>query len=289
MNRYIYIINQLALMKGFNMHQFFLSTAFLALSAFATGLAAQPINEQWHGFWDSTDSQLIVTPNNIVKSGKICKWVGKPPVGEHTGCVGFYAGTTTKKEMLATLQNMREALRANNQNMDLNYLAEEKKLVNLLETNLQALSNSTFRVVNTSDADYQGSGDCGNYYIMDQGIAYAVRECESAGAGSALIVTPMRKGPATGPVATLNGNWVSTKWKYGYTLQDGLGTATATNSAKFKVGDEIIFLRATGKNTFEGEQVYQDGKFHPITANLLPDGRLQFKGDKNITWIMDRK
>lgn len=271
------------------MRQVFLSAAFLAFSVFATGLSAQPINEQWHGFWDSSDSQFIVTPKNIVKSGKICKWVGKAPTGEHAGCVGFYAGTTTKKEMLATVQSMREGLRANNQNMDVKYLAEEKKLVDVLESNLQALSDSTFRVVNTSDADYQGSGDCGNYYIMDQGVAYSVRQCESAGMGSALIVTAMRKGPATGPIATLNGNWFSTKWKYGYTLQNGLGTATATNSAKFKVGDEIIYLRATGKNTFQGEQVYQDGKFHPITANLLPDGRLQFKGEKNITWIMDRQ
>lgn len=271
------------------MRQIFLSAALLTLSTFAASASAQQINEQWLGYWNSTDSQLIVTPKNIVDAGKICKWVGKAPAGQHAGCVGFYAGTTTKKEMLATLQTMREALRSNNQNMDANSLAEEKKLIDVLESNLQSLSDSTFRVIDTLDADYQGSGDCGNHYIMDQGIAYSVRQCESAGLGSALIVTPMRKGLTTGPVTTLNGNWVSTKWKYGYTLQDGLGTATATNSAKFKVGDEIIILRATGKNTFEGEQVYQDGKFYPISASLLPNGSLQFKGEKNITWIMERK
>lgn len=271
------------------MLKFFLSATLLIFSAFTTHVSAQAINNQWLGFWDSTDARLIVTAKNIVDAGKICKWVGKAPVGEHSGCVSFYAGTTSKKEMLATLQKMRQALRDNNQNMEAKYLAEEKILVDLLESNLMALSDSTFRIVDTSDADYQGSGDCGNYYIMDQGIPYSVRQCESAGAGSALIVTRMRKSSATGPEATLNGNWFSTKWKYGYTLQDGLGTATATNSAKFKVGDEIIFLYATGNNTFQGEQVYQDGKFHPITATLLPDGRLQFKGEKNITWTMERK
>lgn len=267
----------------------FLSTFIFALSCITSGAAAQQINEQWLGYWDSADGQLIVTSKNIIDAGKICKWVSKAPVGGHTGCVGFYAGTTTKKEMLATLQNMRKDLRESGQNTDARYLAEQKKLVDTLETNLQSLTDSTFRVVDTSDADYEGSGDCGNYYIMDQGVAYSVRECESAGLGSALILTPMRKGPATGPLTALDGNWVSTKWKYGYTLKSGLGTATATNSAKFKVGDEIIILRATGKNTFEGEQVYQDGKFYPVSAVLLPDGRLQFKGDKNISWIMDRK
>ena len=271
------------------MRRILFSTFIFMMSCITTGASAQQINEQWLGFWDSTDGQLIVTSKNIIDAGNSCKWVGKAPSGQHAGCVGFYAGTTTKKEMLATLQTMREALRSNNQNMDANYLAREKKLIDVLESNLQSLSDSTFRIVDTSDADYQGSGDCGNYYIMDRGIAYSVRQCESAGLGSALILTPMRKGSAAGSVTALNGNWVSAKWKYGYTLDNGLGTATATNSANFKVGDEIIILRATGKNTFEGRQIYQDGKFYSISASLLPDGRLQFKGDKNITWTMDRK
>ena len=271
------------------MRQIFLSAFVLALSCITSGASAQQINEQWLGFWNSADGQLIVTPKNIVKSGKICKWVGKAPTTEHTGCVGFYAGSLTKKDMLEGVRLTREEIRSNRQNLDASYLAEESKLVDVLEENLKLLSDGTFRIVDTSDADYQGSGDCGNYYILDKGVAFSVRRCESAGIGSALVLTPMRKGPATGPVSTLNGHWVSTKWKYGYTLENGLGTATATNSAKFKVGDEIIILYATGKNTFEGEQVYQDGKFHPISANLLPDGRLQFKGEKNITWIMERK
>lgn len=271
------------------MRRVFSSTFIFTLFCITSGAAAQQINEQWLGHWVAPYDQLIVTPKNIVDADKICKWVGKAPTGQHAGCIGFYAGTTTKKEMLATLQNMREAIRDIAQNADAQYLAEQKKLMDTLETNLQSLSDSTFRIVDTSDADYQGSSDCGNHYIMDQGVAYSVRQCESTGLGTSIMLTPMRKGPVTGPITALNGNWVSTKWKYGYTLHNGLGTATATNSVKFKVGDEIIILRATGKNTFEGEQVYQDGKFYSVSAVLLPDGRLQFKGDKNISWIMDRK
>jgi hypothetical protein len=267
----------------------------LALSIITSGASAEQINEQWLGFWDSTDGQfgrhLIVTSKNIVDAGKICKWVGKAPARQpQTGCVSFYEGTTSKKEMLAVLQTMRENLRIDGHNMDANDLAEEKKLVDVFESNVKSLSDRTFRKVTTWDADYEGSGDCRHhYYIMDQGIAYSVLNCESAGMSSALILTPLRKGSKTGPVTVLNGDWISKKWKYGYTLDNGLGTATATNSTKFKVGDEIIILRATGKNTFEGEQIYQDGKFYSISASLLPDGRLQFKGDKNVNWTMERR
>jgi hypothetical protein len=192
--------------------------------------------------------------------------------------------------MLAVLQTMRENLRLDQNNLDANELAEEKKLVDVFESNLKLLSDRSFRIVATLDADYQGLGERRGYqYIMDQGIAYSILNCESAGTSCALILTPLRKGSTTGPVTVLNGDWVSTKWKYGYTLNNGLGTATATNSTNFKVGDEIIILRAKGKGAFEGEQVYQDGKFYSISASLLPDGRLLFKGDKNITWTMDRK
>lgn len=270
-------------------------TLTLALSIISSGVSAQPINEQWLGFWDSADGKfdrhLIVTPKNIVNAGRICKWVGKAPARQpETGCISFYGGTTSKKEMLVVLQAMRESLRLDGHNMGANDLAKEKKLVDAFESNIKSLSDTAFRIVATQDADYQGSGDCYHrYYFMDQGVAYSVLKCEPAGIGSALILTPLRRGSTTGPVTVLNGDWVSKKWKYGYTLNNGLGTATATNSPNFKVGDEIINLRATGKNTFEGEQVYQDGKFYSISAILLPDGRLQFKGDKNVNWTMERR
>jgi hypothetical protein len=99
----------------------------------------------------------------------------------------------------------------------------------------------------------------------------------------------MQKVQAPATIAQLNGRWFSAQWKYGYELKDGVGTATATNSAKFKVGDEIIYLKPASNNSFEGEQVFQDGKFHQINVSLLPDGRLQFKAEKNISWTMSRQ
>lgn len=261
----------------------------LIAASISFGALAQPINNQWIGRWTSSDGTIVVTQKNIVDQGKICKWVGQAPKAPHTGCVSFYSGTISKKEMLESLQFMRKALEENSQGMPPASLSEEKNSIDILEQQLNKISDDTFKEIDSSDADYEGSGDCGASYIMDKGQAYVIRRCESAGIGSALIVTPMVKGPDTGPVAKLNGHWSSAKWKYGYTLQDGLGTATATNSPRFKIGDEIIYLSATGNNTFAGVQVYQDGKFHPVTATLISEGRLQFKGEKNISWTMDRK
>jgi len=89
-------------------------------------------------------------------------------------------------------------------------------------------------------------------------------------------------------IATLDGNWYSKQWKYGYTLKDGVGVATSTNSPNFQVGQNIIRLTATSNNTFVGQQVYTDGKFYQVNVKLLADGRLYFEGDKNAKWVMER-
>ena len=46
-------------------------------------------------------------------------------------------------------------------------------------------------------------------------------------------------------IEKLNGNWYSYKWKYGYTMENGKGKATITNSPNFSKGQEIVKL--TGK------------------------------------------
>lgn len=89
-------------------------------------------------------------------------------------------------------------------------------------------------------------------------------------------------------LTAIDGNWYSTKWKYGYTLQNGVGTATSTNSPNFKVGQNIIQLTASSSNTFSGRQIYTDGKFYSVKATLQSDGRLYFEGEKNAKWVMER-
>lgn len=89
-------------------------------------------------------------------------------------------------------------------------------------------------------------------------------------------------------LARLDGRWYSDEWKYGYALLGGEGTATISNSPNFMPGDKIIFLKSLGDTRFAGEQVYKDGKFYRITANLMPDGRLAFQGERGVNWIMRR-
>lgn len=90
------------------------------------------------------------------------------------------------------------------------------------------------------------------------------------------------------PIQRLDGNWYSTQWGYSYTLTNGVGIATSTNSPNFQVGQTIIQLSATSATTFSGQQVYTDGKFYRVSVILQPDGRLYFEGEKNAKWVMDR-
>jgi uncharacterized protein len=101
-------------------------------------------------------------------------------------------------------------------------------------------------------------------------------------------LAPSPAQPPANPIQTLNGNWYSAQWKYGYTLHNGVGTATSTNSPNFQVGQKIIQLTPTAPNKFSGQQIYTDGKFYSVTATLQPDGSLYFEGDKNVKWTMAR-
>ena len=257
----------------------------LVLAGLTFATQAQPINERWLGRWEADATTFIVTGQNVIFQDKVCRWVGKAPAGNFSGCVAFYGGALNK-------QNLLERFKVAENNVGIlssepKRIAEEKKWLQQLKRQLDDISPDNFRYVAIQDADYQGSGDCGSVFIMDKAVAIRIAQCDAIGAE--LAIMPMQKVLAPAAVTQLNGRWFSTQWKYGYELKDGVGTATASNSAKFKVGDEIIYLKPVSNNSFEGEQVYQDGKFHPIKVSLLPDGRLQFRGEKNISWTMSRQ
>jgi Caspase domain len=97
-----------------------------------------------------------------------------------------------------------------------------------------------------------------------------------------------RKRAEIEPTRVFDGHWYSPEWKYGYRLRDGIGIASSTNSPKFKVGDVIIRIRAVGSKTFEGQQVYRDGRWYHIRGELRSDGRIYIDGEKNVSWFMTR-
>lgn len=88
-------------------------------------------------------------------------------------------------------------------------------------------------------------------------------------------------------ISELDGNWYSPQWKYGYVMKNGVGTATSTNSPNFKVGQQIIELAPSSHTSFSGKQVYTDGKFYNVEAQLI-NGKLHFQGEKNAKWVMER-
>lgn len=89
-------------------------------------------------------------------------------------------------------------------------------------------------------------------------------------------------------ISQIDGEWYSYKWKYGYTLKNGKGTATITNSPFFEIGQEIVRLKAVGKDSFVGENVYKDGAFYKVKVTLQPSGKLLFEGEKNAKWEMEK-
>ncbi len=89
-------------------------------------------------------------------------------------------------------------------------------------------------------------------------------------------------------IRQLDGEWYSPKWKYGYTLTNGKGIATVSNSEKFQVGQEIVRLYPVGENKFTGENIYKDGKFYRVNVTLMPNGKLYFEGEKNVKWDMEK-
>jgi uncharacterized protein len=88
-------------------------------------------------------------------------------------------------------------------------------------------------------------------------------------------------------ISELDGNWYSAQWKYGYVMKNGVGVATSTNSPNFKVGQQIIELAPSSHTSFSGRQVYTDGKFYNVEAQLI-NGKLHFHGEKNAKWVMER-
>jgi len=71
-----------------------------------------------------------------------------------------------------------------------------------------------------------------------------------------------------------DGVYFSPVWRYGFSVANGVGTATVSNSSVYKPGDVVLRFTATGPTTFIGQQICTDGKFYSVRGALTNDGAL---------------
>ena len=74
--------------------------------------------------------------------------------------------------------------------------------------------------------------------------------------------------------SALNSSWYSPEWKYGVAIKGNTGIITQSSLPNMKVGDTSLRITANANNSFDGEHLCADGKFHPMHGTLGYDGRL---------------
>jgi hypothetical protein len=99
---------------------------------------------------------------------------------------------------------------------------------------------------------------------------------------------PPAESAARQQAATLDGVWTSAQHRYGFRLAGNAGTATQTNSPKFKPGDVILQITSRSGNSFQGQQLFRDGRWKPVTGNLVNPATLQMQEGK-FRWMMTRQ
>lgn len=94
----------------------------------------------------------------------------------------------------------------------------------------------------------------------------------STTAGTVSEVTSKEKTAASSQ--SINRTWFSPELKYGVAINGNQGTVTQSNLPSLKVGDTSLRIKANANNSFEGEHICLDGKFHSMHGTLGSDGRL---------------
>jgi hypothetical protein len=85
-----------------------------------------------------------------------------------------------------------------------------------------------------------------------------------------------------------DGVWYSAQWRYGFRIEGGSGVATISNSSKFKPGDRILRMDSVSGKSFRGQQMYADGRWQPVTGELVDGQTLKMQGGSYV-WSMSRR
>lgn len=155
-----------------------LSTALWVVALWALGLpvAAQSLNERWHGSWSSGKHRFLVNASSF----EGCRWVGSSPKTTPTGCVAFYDGTVSRKALFSVLQSESEMVDqlAKNGHAGPKEVQAMRAQIKAERTKLESISDETFRIVRMWDPANEGSGDCQTYRFLDKTRIYQVSGCQ---------------------------------------------------------------------------------------------------------------
>lgn len=94
-------------------------------------------------------------------------------------------------------------------------------------------------------------------------------------------------------ISVLDGVWQSDEPKIGYTIKNGNAASlrdTFFGGKNIKKGEVLLWLKPLSVNSFVGEQMFADGKFHPVTATLSTNDSLTFaNAEHGISWTVKRR
>jgi hypothetical protein len=83
-----------------------------------------------------------------------------------------------------------------------------------------------------------------------------------------------------------DGKWRSTRHQCTLKIESGEGTVVLSNLVGYEVGDVIFRIHTLKDNTFEGAQLFMDGKWRGVVGTMK-DGVLHIKGGGR-SWKMTK-
>lgn len=157
---------------------------------FASSAFSQALNPLWHGQWKAQGDPIIITDSAV----EDCKWVGQRPSDAFSGCVSFYADSVDKADLMQIADNEKQLLQAGVEGgfITADIVPQIRAAMQRNEELLMGISDGRYRTIMTEQGDFEGSGDCVSYLILDKETVYRVSHCEGP-AEPSLNISPYRR------------------------------------------------------------------------------------------------
>jgi hypothetical protein len=87
---------------------------------------------------------------------------------------------------------------------------------------------------------------------------------------------------------SLDGQWFSTQFRYGFKINGDIGVATQSNSSMYAPGDVILRFKRLSEREFIGEQIFTNGGWNKVSGRLLDANTLTMTGG-GVVWTMSKR